>query len=536
MAEHIRKPFAIVTNKGHVIRADILEQYAAKTANTEDGSKQLDQFAGMYVGSEGTAGLVQPLYNPEALARVLELNPYHYRACKVKARDAAGLGYELVANKDNPSEQQKQDAEAFLNGIKPSLSVVLDRAQYDFEAIGYGLMETPRVKFDVKGPLQTIVHMPSHTMRAHVDGNRWCQIRNGKKRWFKRFGHDADVHQDTGQEAPLGTLDPIKARATEVVSLINYTSRSDYYGLSDVLPALGAIHGDVARRDYNIAFFDNYGVPAYAVFISGNFDPGDEDPVTRQTPLEKTIEDHFANIQANPHSTMILSIPTAGAGEGEVKIEMKPLSVEVKEASFRLYRKDNRDEVLSAHGVPPYRAGIAEEGSLGGTSAKESTEIYKQSIIEPRQEVLESIITMLLHDAFEITDWKFKLVRIDTTDEMHDADLQGKVFLMGGIMPIQIIRYWAKRFGSDVPKELEQHPALNAYYVHGQSITANLAMGPDIESALLGLQERLLEVAIKHVSTGDSNRDGAANRALFEILQGAKGGTRLATYRRDGVK
>jgi len=47
-------------------------------------------------------------------------------------------------------------------------------------------------------------------------------------------------------------------------------------------------------------------------------------------------------------------VPTM-EGQGEVNIEFKPLSTEVKEASFRLFRQDNRDEILAAHGVPPYR-------------------------------------------------------------------------------------------------------------------------------------------------------------------------------------
>ena len=86
-----------------------------------------------------------------------------------------------------------------------------------------------------------------------------------------------------------------------------------------------------------------------------------------------------------------MSVP-AIEGQGEVNIEFKRFECEVKEASFRLHRQDNRDEILAAHGVPPYRVGVAETGSLGGNTARESTEIYKRSVIEPRQEMLESMI------------------------------------------------------------------------------------------------------------------------------------------------
>ena len=122
--------------------------------------------------------------------------------------------------------------------------------------------------------------------------------------------------------ADLKSLPP-EDRASEVIWFVNYTPRSDYYGLPDVVPALGAVWGDIARRDYNIAFFDNYGVPAYAVFVTGNFDPGDIDEDGR-TDMEKAIEEHFSELAKNPHSILILSIPTEGRDE-EVKVEFQPL-------------------------------------------------------------------------------------------------------------------------------------------------------------------------------------------------------------------
>src|SRR5690606_4544021 len=107
-----------------------------------------------------------------------------------------------------------------------------------------------------------------------------------------------------------------------------------------------------------------------------------------------------------------------------VKVEFQRLAVDVKEASFRLFRQDNRDEILAAHGVPPYRAGIAETGSLGGSTAVESTEIYKMSVIEPRQSILENLFNRyILRSAFDVTDWRWKLAEIDTRDERHDLDI-----------------------------------------------------------------------------------------------------------------
>lgn len=435
------KPFGIVTKGGSFVSNDILRQYAVKA----EPRKLRDAFNPDY----GAEPLIKPLYNPEQLAKLLEINTYHYRAVKTKARDTAGLGWELAPLSDDAGDDldpASQVAQDFLDGLTPPLTLMLDKAQTDYEAIGWAALEAIRVDYNVDGPLSDLEHIPAHTIRLHRDDIRILQKRGNRKRWFKRFGAQYDVNADTGDVAPLGSIDASE-RATEILYWYNYTPRSDYYGLPDVMPALGAIQGEIARRDYNIAFFDNFGVPAYAVFITGNYDPGDElapdaDGVVRNE-MEAAIEEHFQGLAKNPHSTLILGIPGT-----DVKVEFKPLSVEVKEASFRMYRMDNRDEVLAAHGVPPYRAGISETGSLGGSTAQETTEIYKRSVIEPRQSMLEHIITQsILVNAFGVTLRKFKLSQIDTTDEKHDMELTKSLFDMGAIDAADVRLIWAARFG-----------------------------------------------------------------------------------------
>lgn len=495
------KPFGFVTKSGHFIRQDVLNNYALKGADVEASRRlPVDTFSEVY----GTRGLVQPLYNPEALARALELNTYHYRACRTKARETAGLGWKLVPIADKPSEDQKKIADEFFRSQGTPIAITLDRTMMDFEAVGYAAMELVREGYRHDGKPVLLNHVPSHTMRIHKDGSKFCQIRGTKERWFKAVGYAKDVDMDTGQEREPGGVQE-ERRATEVIWLVNYTPRSDFYGLPDFIPALGAMHGDVARRDYNIAFFDNFGVPAYAVFITGNFDPGPEG-ADGKNELEKVIEKHFEELARRPHSTLILTIPTMeGDAENKIQVQFKPLSVDVKEASFRLYRKDNRDEILAAHGVPPYRMGIAEIGSLAGSTAAESTEIYKASIIEPRQDIIEQLINKWIlgqdtDKGLGVTDWWWELSEIDTTDEKHDMEMIEKIFAMGGVSPNGIARYFADRFGL----QEEDHPALNARYVNNQAVTLEQgAVNPDeVMDALKRMRDKLVDIALKDVGDG----------------------------------
>ena len=523
-----RRPYGLVTKSGRMIRPDILAQYAVKG----EGSRQLgpDLFHKQY----GRWNLVQPLYNPEALARLLELNTYHYRACKVKAQDTAGLGWGLqpVSGADEEKNlAQRRPVDEFLMGLKVPLAKVLEQVQLDFEAIGYAALELVREDYAVDGTPVDLLHIPSHTLRMHRSLRRVVQMRDTRARWFRVAGVQADVDVETGEEHEIGSLPPEK-RASEIFWLLNYTTRSDYYGLPDIIPGLGALHGDIARRDYNIAFFGNYGVPAWAIFITGNFAEDPPDPDTGRTVIEQAIEDHVKELAANPHSVLLLSVPSANA-EGEVKIEFQRLSAEVKEASFRLYRSDNRDEILAAHGVPPYRAGIAETGSLGGSTAAESSEIYKISVIAPRQGRLEDLINrhILWAPPWEATSWEFKLTPIDTSNEAHDLIVLSGLFDKAACSPNQLIRFFGERFGI----EPLDHPAMDAYYLAGQPITMEMNMGPDVEMALRSLHTELLEVAIKYgePSGSDGAGNGEAGRGLRDVLSRVQGlSSRLAGHRR----
>ena len=163
--------------------------------------------------------------------------------------------------------------------------------------------------------------------------------------------------------------------------------------------------------------------------------------------------------------------------------------------------------------MPPYRIGVNETGSLGGSTAVESTEIYKMSVIEPRQEMLEAAINRyIVWGAFKADDWEFKLAEIDTTDEKIDLEIIARLFGKGAITPNQIIRHFKDRFGL----EEVDHPAMNAHYVGGRAIDIEEELIPsgeeglldeaeevfqkyqsETEQALLSLNQRLIEIAEK---------------------------------------
>jgi len=412
-----------ILSDGTLIPESKLAKYALQ--KQEQRSKQIpeDPFKGKYIET----GLVEPPYSLDELAQLLEVNTYHYRCCKQKSIDATGLGWKLrPRDEKKASEKNKELLMEFFSHPNEEMTLqdVFDKVMMDYEATGNAYLEIAR---NGKGQPSGMWHVPARTMRVHKDKERYCQDRSGKKRWFKRFGIDKQVDMDSGE---WGQNLSDEKEGNEIIHILNYTPRSDYYGLPDILPALGAIVGDISRRDYNITFFENNAVPQYAVVIQG----------AELTPeLENLIKTYFeTEIKGKAHKTLILPVPWE---ESEVKVVFEKLAVDIREASFRLYRQDNRDEVLATHAVPPYRIGIAEVGSLGGTTALESTRVYKTSVIKPRQERLEHIINhLLIEKGFSINDWYFKFDEIDTADEKADLEMTKMLFQMAALTPNQVIQ------------------------------------------------------------------------------------------------
>jgi hypothetical protein len=107
--------------------------------------------------------------------------------------------------------------------------------------------------------------------------------------------------------------------------------------------------------------------------------------------------------------------------------------VEIKDASFRMFRADNAEEIRVAHGVPGRLIGLAEKGGLGGAGEGETQqEIFKYHVIEPKQTRLEyRINNFLVKRGFGIEDWELRFKEIDVTDEAKVAEIIQKLVKLG---------------------------------------------------------------------------------------------------------
>ena len=263
-APHSRKGRAfIATNTGSILPASMLDRYqVAKTAST---STQVQQHKVISQGSIDIQdkGLMKRPYDPETLLTLYESNPILFRTIKQIATDVAGLGHKLIL-RDGAAEDeaQRRKAAEFLerpNSDGIPLRRILEALVVDWGAIGHFALE---VIGNAAGEVGTINHTPAHKIWVHKSREKYCQVSpkpSGQEMvWFKRFGSHESLDPATGRPARLSW----NRQANELIFFHGHYPRNDFYGVPNVISAVGELMSLIGIRDFNLGFFHNYGIPA----------------------------------------------------------------------------------------------------------------------------------------------------------------------------------------------------------------------------------------------------------------------------------
>ena len=428
--------------------------------------------------------LLDPPYDPNNLIALLDVNSYHEACVDAVATDAAGLTFTL-----NPIEgieeveAEKKHALEFLNNCKPSINKHLYRMLYDRRSIGYGALEV--IRYDTsKSMIRRVKHIPAQTLQRHTDGKRVLYTdSNGKKVWYVIYGKNydddgnlVDVHADTGEIYPYNSLSE-EERANELLWTMQYAPGNSYYGRPVIVSSMLVIQGDLSATKYNISFFQNNGMPKFAVTITGDFVDYGEEPYIKdengnkipnpnydetQT-LRWKISQQIKQIIKHPHSALCITIPTESE-EGNVEVKITPLSVQTEEGHFRMYKQDIRDEIIHTHKVDPARLGIAEAGKLNGTNNEYTQKNYKNGTIAPVKTDAEDLINRILVEDFMITSWKFTINDLDPKDVKVKKDLADFLFARGAMTIMDLINNFGDEFGLTVDDP--DDPYLNSRFLN----------------------------------------------------------------------
>ena len=453
-------------NNIDVINSLELEKYRTGAdkaqVDPDTGSKQVPQ-KGYLIGKS----VLNPKYDPNKLIELLDLYSYHADCVDVVATDASGINYTFIPVADK--EQIESEKEKFINVLensKPSINTHLYRCTYDRRSIGYGALEVIRESTS-KSPIERLNHIPAHKLQRHTDMKRVLYTNtDGQQVWYVIYGKNydengllQDLNADTGEWAPYNSL-PEEQRANELLWTMEYAPGTNYYGRPPIIATLPSIQGDLSAVTYNTSFFKNYGMPKFAVTVTGDFRDYDEEPyIIDEETGEKTLNPDYDETQTlkykisqqikevikHPHSAICITIPSEGE-DGNVEIKITPLSIQTEEAHFRMYRKDIRDEVIHAHQVDPSRLGIFDAGNLNGTNANQTGNSYKYGTIAPIKAELESMINQIGTE-LEVTTWKFSIIDVDPIDYTEDIKLADFLFARGAMTIKDLIDNFGEKFG-----------------------------------------------------------------------------------------
>jgi len=135
-----------------------------------------------------------------------------------------------------------------------------------------------------------------------------------------------------------------------------YTSISGYYGVPRWLSAIESLRIDLNTKLFLASFFDNHALPDFAIIVEGaEFSEEIQNTIKTKLEQNKGVE--------NAHKILLLSVPY-----DNVNIKIEKLTQDLKNFELDKTYKNIREEIITAHGVPPRLVGIVEAGKLGDTN------------------------------------------------------------------------------------------------------------------------------------------------------------------------
>lgn len=354
-------------------------------------------------------GLIPHPYPARQLLQLYESVSVLFSTVNQVAQDVGGCAWNVVVRegkKENLAEYKRLMDFLKSPNDDASLRRILKTLVIDWGTVGWFALEGVRTRDQKIGELYQV---PAHTIFVHKDREKYCQVRGQKKVWFKKWGIQKNFSRGDGKESEGGA-----EQANELIFYRAHYPLSDYYGVPNSISAIGDLLGLLGVRDYNLAFFENFGVPSAIVILEGDWEAGSDKKVTQFLNSSLSGTD-------NAHKSLVVMQPD------NAKFTYKPLTAEVngRDQSFKLYEANRRDSILTAYSMPPERVGVRIVGKLGGNVAEESTKVYIAGVIEPLKRDLEEIINdrILQSEVYE-----FKFEESDIRDEQADTSrLEGMI-------------------------------------------------------------------------------------------------------------
>ncbi len=454
-------------------------------------SKQIkDEFCGLM------HDIIEPFYDMSHLITMATKNTRLMRLIKVKSRNIAGLGYNIVSKKTKDQlklaeergeinlekelikiEEEKKIAEEFFDNCNDELPItsILYRTRISREQCGNAFLEITR---DLEGNLASLYFVNPSTIRIRVDPETGEQIgfiqkKNGKIRYFKKFGDtdiwdavngkniseekrekeksrqpnedlidDADNYpffndntKDQYREEDLdqGEFDiGFDRRASEMIHFAEFSLEDDFYGVPVWVSSVKAVLGNWNASTRNLAFFENDGTPRNLIVISGG----------RVSDSTKTELQEFINSKGknprNAHRSCIIQLKKIYDAGSVPEVKFIPITVgKDEDYTHSKYIYNNNEEIRESFGFAKVFLGTSDD--VNRATALITRQVTNQQEIEPEAKEDEFVINKkLIEKGLGLTRVKFQLKRPDVSDDLDTALTYGNLSNIGAVTPNEI--------------------------------------------------------------------------------------------------
>lgn len=310
---------------------------------------------------DGIIGEVPPPINHGALLNYKLSNPAHSTCVTTKVESAVGLGLKEDSVKDALDPLCEV---SFLLTMKPIL--------LDLVECGTGFIEVVPGKDGRPGALY---HAAARNISIHVDDD------TGQEYHF--------IGRDGGPEVMYGRFgaESAKKYKSSIIMLKNPTNVCRYYGFPDWLPAVPRIELSHCVTQHQFDFFDNRGVPEFALFLLGELMPKPDFDL-----LKAQLTEHVG--LGNARKSLVSNI---GSDKMTVQLERLAMDDAADPTQFSKTVETASLEIVSAHRVPPALAGIQIPGKMGTANELPNLLIWFQAlVIGPLQMLLSECLGQTL--------------------------------------------------------------------------------------------------------------------------------------------
>ena len=419
------------------------------------GSKEINP-GRVYRNGYGMFDVITPPWNLYELANYYDMSFANHAAIDAKVENTVGLGYDfhatprtLMALESSTNETATEKARKRIERAKvemkdwieslnddDSFTHTMMKFFTDVQATGNGYLEIGRT---VTGEIGYVGHIPATTMRVRRLRDGFVQIIGNKVVYFRNFG--------AKNPNPI-TNDP---RPNEIIHYKEYSPLNSFYGVPDILSAVGALQGDAMASQYNIDYFTNKGVPRYVVTLKG-------------AKLSEEAEDKMfrflqTSLKGSNHRTLYIPLP-GDTDTNKVEFKMEPVETGTQEASFNEYRIRNRDDILVAHQVPLSKIGGGDSAAIAAALAQDRT--FKEQVARPSQRNFEKILNKVINEKTDIIYLKFN--ELTLTDEIAQSQILERYVRNQIMLPNEArnVLGLPQVEGGDEPLELNPRQAADA--------------------------------------------------------------------------